>query len=84
MRVRITRARRGEVDGVRLEAFQVGEVYDLPATLATYLIITASALPADVTGARFFPFETRIDMSPTMRSVAADRGRPRRKARSTS
>jgi hypothetical protein len=71
---------------VRLEAFQVGEVYDLPAALGSYLVITASALPADVTGARFFPFETRIDMSPTMRPIAADRSRPRRKSprRSTS
>jgi hypothetical protein len=64
-----------------LEAFQVGEVYDLPASLATYLVITASALPADITGSRFFPFETRIDMSPTMRPVAADRPKRRRPAR---
>lgn len=86
MRVRITRARQGEIDGVRLDAFQIGEVYDLPSSLATYLVITASAIPEDVIGSRFFPFETRIDMSPTMRRVAADRGRPRRKnpRRSTS
>lgn len=62
-----------------LDAFQVGETYDLPAALATYLVITASAVPANVIGSRFFPFETRINISPKMGATAADRGVRRRK-----
>jgi hypothetical protein len=68
-----------------LDAFRVGETYDLPAALATYLVITASAVPADVCGSRFFPFETRINVSPRMRAAAADRGvRKKKTRRSTS
>jgi hypothetical protein len=65
-----------------LDAFHVGEVYDLPAALATYLVITRSAVPADVSGSRFFPFETSINVSPPRpRAVAADRGARRKKTR---
>ena len=81
MRVRITRARQGEIDGVRLDTFEVGEIYDLPAELGTYLIITASAVPVDVAGTRFLPFETRIAVPSRERAAAADRGRPRRARR---
>jgi hypothetical protein len=81
VRVRITRPRHGEIDGVALDTLQVGETYDLPATLGTYLVITSSAVPVETAGARYFPFETRIDVSPAMRSVANDQKRPRRSRR---
>lgn len=45
MRVRITRRRPGEVDGVDLSSFEVGSMYDVSASLATYLIMTGSADP---------------------------------------
>jgi hypothetical protein len=43
MRIRIRQARRGEVDGISLEKFQVGAIYDVPPSLATYLITTGCA-----------------------------------------
>ena len=43
MRVRITRARSGELDGVDLADFEVGITYNLPPALASYLVVTLSA-----------------------------------------
>ena len=43
VRVRITRARTGEIDGVDLADFEVGITYNLPPTLAAYLVVTMSA-----------------------------------------
>jgi hypothetical protein len=43
VRVRITRSRSGEVDGVDLADFEVGITYNLPAALASYLVVTLSA-----------------------------------------
>jgi hypothetical protein len=43
MRIRIRQHRRGEIDGVPLEKFHVGLVYDVPASVATYLLTTGCA-----------------------------------------
>jgi hypothetical protein len=43
VRVRITRPRRGEIDGVNLSHLETGIVYNLPTTLAAYLLLTQSA-----------------------------------------
>ena len=43
MRVRITRPRQGEIDGVELSTLEVGIAYNLPQTLAAYLLLTQSA-----------------------------------------
>jgi hypothetical protein len=43
MRVRITRPRSEEIDGIRLSSLNVGQVYDLPSSLATYLVATKAA-----------------------------------------
>lgn len=45
LRIRITRAAHGDVDGIRLAAFQVGQIYDVSPSLATYLIMMAGAEP---------------------------------------
>jgi hypothetical protein len=45
MRVRITHRRPGEVDGVDLSTFEVGLMYDVSPSLATYLIMTGTADP---------------------------------------
>ena len=39
MRVRITRRPQDVVQGVSLQYYRVGEVYDLPPTLAEYLVM---------------------------------------------
>jgi hypothetical protein len=78
MRVRITRARQGEVDGVPLDVFEVGWIYDVPTSIATYLITTESAEPIDSDeSAVVTPLsELRISsLAEQMRSVAADKAR---------
>jgi hypothetical protein len=45
VRIKITRARKGEIDGVNLCEFIAGITYDVHPSLATYLIATASAEP---------------------------------------
>ena len=45
MRVRITHRRPGEIDGVDLSRFEVGLMYDVSPSLATYLIMTGTADP---------------------------------------
>ena len=43
MRVRITRHPIGSVDGVNVECYQVGCVYDIAPVLADYLILNGFA-----------------------------------------
>ena len=43
MRIRIRQKRRGEIDGVSLDKFQVGLTYEVQPSLATYLITTGCA-----------------------------------------
>jgi len=45
MRVRILRACRGKVDGISLDRFTVGRVYDVHVSLATYLMVERFAAP---------------------------------------
>jgi hypothetical protein len=45
VRIRIIRAQYGNVDGVSLAGFNVGETYDLPPTIASYLIALGAADP---------------------------------------
>lgn len=40
MRIRITHSKQGEIDGIPLNAFQVGRVYEVPSSIGTYLIVT--------------------------------------------
>ena len=45
MRVRMLRAGHGQVDGISLERFAVGRVYDVHVSLATYLLVERLAAP---------------------------------------
>jgi hypothetical protein len=82
MRVRITHRRPGEVDGVDLSAFEVGLMYDVSPSLATYLIMTGTAEPVvDERPALVVPVD---ELKPTTlrnggtsrdRAIAAERGR---------
>ena len=49
MRIKITRAQRSTVDGVPLSAFVVGQTYDVPSSLATYLVTLGAAELIDQT-----------------------------------
>ena len=44
MRVRILRQPQGTVSGVTLRNYRPGEVYDIPSTLADYLILEEYAI----------------------------------------
>jgi hypothetical protein len=52
VRLRITRQPSGSVDGIRLDDFIVGFVYDIGTTMGSYLLAEGLAEPADddVTG----------------------------------
>ena len=79
MRIRITRRRPGEVDGIDLSRFEVGVVYDVSPSLGTYLIMTGHADPDErpslVVLEEMQPpaTVTRANEAPAERAVAADR-----------
>jgi hypothetical protein len=82
MRVRITRSREGEVDGIDLTTFKTGCTYDLPTALATYLVTTASA---DMAGSNIPATDSSLSEMrvtaavQTFHEVAEEKGRARRK-----
>jgi hypothetical protein len=43
VRIRVTRQSIGELDGVSLSRFEVGKIYEVATSIATYLIFTNSA-----------------------------------------
>lgn len=45
MRIKITRAQRGTVDGFSLSTFAAGQIYDVPPSLGSYLIAIGAADP---------------------------------------
>lgn len=74
MRIRITCQPRGEVDGISLTALEVGLIYELSPSVATYLISLGMAEP--IVDAAPIPqqFERRVSvLSERWRAVAADR-----------
>lgn len=84
MRVRITRRRSGEIDGIDLNAFDEEVMYELSSSLATYLITTGSAEPVmDERPAPALPVEevqTKVVIAaPT--AIAADIGAPASRTR---
>jgi hypothetical protein len=79
MRVRITHRRPGEVDGVDLNTFEVGLMYDVSPSLATYLIMTGTADPVvDERPALVVPVDdiphslARASSAPRERAIAAE------------
>ena len=82
MHVRITCPLDGELDGVELAQFQVGEIYHLDSSLATYLIVMGAAeavMPDEASVVA--PFTARADervwMGPKSDlAIAADPGKP--------
>ena len=72
VRVRITRVRAGEIDGVDLADFEVGITYNLPPTLAAYLVVTMSAEFVDTVDVR--PETQLFRGVPPPPAIAADDG----------
>jgi hypothetical protein len=44
MRVKITKRPQGVIQGVALKHYRIGEVYDLPPSLAEYLVMEQYAI----------------------------------------
>ena len=89
MRVRITKALAGSIDGIQLSRLSQGQVYDVNTSLACYLLTEGMAEPAaNDEPTAVLPVENRLFQGPIEsrgkglilpRSRAADRARKRRK-----
>jgi hypothetical protein len=83
MRVLITRSAQGEVDGILLNSFQAGLMYDVTPSLGSYLITTDCAKPVGTDDpALVVPLcDAHAAMSvERVRAVAAEMARTRSKA----
>jgi hypothetical protein len=84
VRLRITRQPSGSVDGIRLDDFIVGFVYDLGTTLGSYLLAQGWAEPADDDAVGLVPplGETRFSVIPSASEVepSAEESAPERLA----
>jgi hypothetical protein len=70
MRVRITRQMAGSIDGIHLNHFEVGEVYDIGVSLAHYLMVCGFALPViDESPARIVPMNRDVNETPRSMTV---------------
>jgi hypothetical protein len=87
MRVRITKALTGSIDGIQLSRLSKGQVYDVNTSLACYLLSEEMAEPASADQpTAFLPIEQKMFEQPPEtrkgvvlpRSLAADRT-PKRK-----
>ena len=88
MRVRITKALTGSIDGIQLSRLSKGQVYDVYTSLACYLLSEEMAEPAlDEEPASILPLENRMFHQPAEtrqgivlpRSLASDRSRKSKK-----
>ena len=92
MRLKITQELRGSIDGLHLDRFRVGEIYDIGTSIANYLLAIGAAEP--VTGERpahvvpLQPHELLDELRrrlsgrpPASRTEAADRKHRRTKKR---
>ena len=91
MRVRITKALAGSIDGIQLSRLSQGQIYDVYTSLACYLLSEGLAEPAGneeptavlpIENKMFErPIETRTKGVILPRSLAADRARKRSKSK---
>jgi hypothetical protein len=91
MRVRITKALTGSIDGIQLSRLSKGQVYDVYTSLACYLLSEEMAEPAsNEEPTAILPVENQMFKQPTEarkglilpRSLAADRARKKKKPES--
>jgi hypothetical protein len=78
MRVRIIKEMTGEVDGIDLRCFKRGQVYDLPASLGTYLMVSGWATAVvDTSPALIVPLDEieSVALGDRIRQKAVERRR---------
>lgn len=78
MRIRMTRPVSEEIDGIDVSSLRAGAIYDLPATLATYLILNAAAEPTEARATDSEEERIAVNVE-TWRGVAANGTTERRK-----
>jgi hypothetical protein len=76
VRLRITRQPTGSVDGIRLDDFILGFVYDMGTTLGSYLLAQGLAEPADDDATGLVPPLSDIRFSVITSSSDGDRPSP--------
>ena len=92
MRVLITRQLSGSIDGIQLEPFTPGYIYDVGTSLGSYLMAIEAARPVEddspvlvlPLGKHLFgppPANAPARISPPVRAQAADRPRSRKNRR---
>jgi hypothetical protein len=75
MRVRITKALKGSVDGIQLSRLAQGQVYDVNTSLACYLLSEEMAEPANGETYAAVAAEKKTVTTVPPRSLAADHRR---------
>ena len=90
MRLRITSALKGSIDGIQLSRLVMGQVYDVNTSLACYLLSEELAEPASSSeSSEALPVRNNDDTRPLEsregavlpRSIAADHHRTRKNAK---
>jgi hypothetical protein len=77
MRVRITKALAGSIDGIQLSRLSKGQVYDIYTSLACYLLSEEVAEPAlNDEPASVLPIERKLFERPTTRRSGIALPRP--------
>jgi len=81
MRVKIVTAMHGKIDGIDLERFEVGRVYEVGTSLGNYLMASGYAMPvADERPALITPLDdVKTSSELSARSRAADRKRSKKR-----
>ena len=79
MRVRITQALSGSIDGIQLSRFVTGLTYEVGTTLGNYLLAEGLAVPVDEsTPALVLAIQDDTELDPGKRLPAEAQDRPRR------
>ena len=82
MRVRITQALSGSIDGIQLSRFVTGLTYEVGTTLGNYLLAEGLAVPVDEsTPALVLPIQDDTELDPGKALPAEAQDRPRRARR---
>ena len=82
MRVRITQALSGSIDGIQLSRFVTGLTYDVGTTLANYLLAEGLAVPVDEsTPALVLPIQDDSELKSEKPLPSEAHDRPRRPGR---
>jgi hypothetical protein len=82
MRVRITQALSGSIDGIQLSRFVTGLTYEVGTTLGNYLLAEGLAVPVDEsTPPLVLPIQDDTELDPGKPLPAEAQDRPRRARR---